>query len=192
MIKERLARVIKALTGACEHKPEERAISEQDFCLDCSIDLTDETTNVLCGGKEGKGHNLNTRERLVCLSCGNELAPPTKHFRSYIRLKKHIRFRTGIPTNRNGERLSEQPTYNVGLRYVVPGFPNAVKRVWVTFDDKKSQQNFGTQMQRRMLFCKDDEGYNTVIKEAIDIIREANPDVTEQVVENDDSETDKA
>jgi hypothetical protein len=97
-----------------------------------------------------------------------------------------------ISTHENVWSASEQPTYNVGLRYVVPGFPNAVKRVWVTFDDKKSQQNFGTQMQRRMLFCKDDEGYNTVIKEAIDIIREANPDVTEQVVENDDSETDKA
>lgn len=169
MMKKRL---LQALTGACEHKREERGLR--------TIDVRDKDTN-----------EVTQEEHLICLNCGEVLPAPTKVFRSYIKLRKHIRLRVGIPTDRRGNKLSETATYNVGLRYVVPDHPLATKRVWVTFTDKKSQKEFAAQLERRMRLCHDDEAYNEVINEALDLIRSANPEVPEQVVENGDEQSDE-
>lgn len=197
MIKEKLTRLVKTLAGQCQHPEEEQARAEYAVCGTCGMVLVLEAASVNTpvyhcpaatqhnDAKSGEALKFKYLNRIVCLTCGETVRPLTAYFRSYVRLRKHIRHRTGIPTNRKGERLSKTPTFNVGLRYVIAEYPNAVKRVWVTFEDKKSAKEFAHQIERRMLFCTDDDGYNAVINDAIAIIRDENPEVTEEVVEND-------
>lgn len=143
---------------------------------------------MLTGSCEHKREDRGTTEegKHVCLNCHEVLEPPTKVFRSYIKLRKHIQLRVGIPTDRSGKKMSDTPTFNVGLRYIIPESPFAVKRVWVTFNNKKDQKNFASMVERRMMLCQDDEAFNEVINEALDIIRDANPGVPEQVAESGD------
>jgi hypothetical protein len=220
MIKEVLARTVKALTGACEHEPEKQAKVEYLACGECGMELVplpkDRKLNIndnedrealieRAGGPrfaspypevycpaaphhndEKGGYVLRyvKHSRVICLSCGNEVAPPTTFFRNYIRLNKHVRMRRGTPQDRNGKPLSDIPTFNVGLRFIVPDHPQAVKRVWVTFDEKPASKKFAAMIDREMRFCKNDTEYNNVINRNIDIVRAANPNITEQVVEN--------
>lgn len=194
MIKEKLARAKDMLLGTCKHPRDQRGFGEgYDFCVDCGIRLEGDSSKLPdCGKTPGKGHNLDFRRPLMCLRCQTELPPPTTVFRSYTRLNKHIRLRRGTPTDRNGKKLSENPTYNVGLRFVIPGNSNAVRRAWVTFTDKTSQKKFAGMLDRRLRLCQDDEGYNEVINEALDIIREANPAIEEQVIERGEESDDTA
>lgn len=131
---------------------------------------------------------LTEEGKHICLSCGEEVSAPTTEFRKLLRMNKHLRLRTGYATDGDGERMTKDPTFNVGIRYVVPGTPQAVRRVWITFEDKKSQKSFAKQMDHRLRYCTDDEGYNAVINEAVDIIRSTNPSVPEQVVERGDED----
>lgn len=178
MIKKRL---LDALTGKCEHKRENRGQRVFFICNGCGQETGEK---VACKKCDIAIDSKTSKTAVVCLYCGTDLPDPTTYFRNYIRLRKHIRLRVGTPRDRAGNALSEVPTFNVGLRFVIPGSPQAVKRVWITFTDKKSQKNFAEQLDRRMRLCRDDEGYNEVINEALDIVRDANPEITEQVVEN--------
>lgn len=186
-----LKKLVKVLTGQCTHPRDERARGDEfTTCVDCGQEPNEEGAFDTCTGR--KLHDFETRRRLVCLTCGNELPEPTTEFRKYIRMRKHIRLRVGYPTDRDGNKLSSTPTFNVGLRYFVPGNPLVIRRVWITFTDKRSQKDFAAMVDRRMRFCSDDEGYNEVINEALDIIRSENPEVEEQVVERGENDTDEA
>lgn len=131
-------------------------------------------------------------KKVTCLACDTELPIPTTVFRNYVLLRKHIKMRVGMAKDRSGKELSPDPKFAVGLRFVIPGNPKAIRRAWVTFDTKKDQKSFAEQMDRRLRVCQDDEGYNEVINEALDLIRAENPDVEEQVGADGDTENDEA
>lgn len=194
-----LKKLVKVLTGQCTHPRDERARGDEyGICTNCGEEANavryegkDKPAGFLCETCP-EPHPIDVKNRLVCLTCGNELPEPTTEFRKYIRMRKHIRLRVGYPTDRNGKKLSSIPTFNVGLRYFVPGNPLVIRRVWITFTDKRSQKDFAAMLDRRMRFCSDDEGYNEVINEALDIIRKEMPEVEEQVVEHGENDTDEA
>jgi hypothetical protein len=125
---------------------------------------------------------------LVCLYCQAELPEPTTIFRSYIRLNKHLRLRVGTPTTRNGKLLDNHSSFLLGMRYVIVSDPHLVKRVWLTFDAKKDRDKFAREVNLKMRLASDDELYNEVINQALDLIRIENPGVVEQVAQDGDNE----